>query len=235
MANKEKLGAKREEKSYQNENFISKCIQIFNEYYKIIYGVVIGILVIVCGTLAFNKFYLTPQSQTAAAKMLAPIEAFMKGDTISIQIALEGDDEDLGFLAIETDYSLTRTANTARYFIGLCYLKLNDKEEALPYLLKFKHKDDVYWHACQALIGDIYDDMGETDKAIKYYNNAVKGAKDPYHTPITLFKLGKIYERAENWTAALDSYKKIEKDFYQEYTHMEIDKFVENATLNAAK
>jgi tetratricopeptide (TPR) repeat protein len=235
MSNKEKLGAKKDEKLHQDENFISKCIHFFNQHYKIIYGVVIGILVIICANIALNKFYLTPRTQDASAKILIPIEYFMRGDSISIQIALEGDDENIGFLSIISDYSFTKSANTAKYFAGLCYLKLNDKEEALSYLMKFKHKDDIFWYASQAIIGDIYDDLGETNKAIKYYKNAVTKATDPYFTPITLFKLGRIYEREEKWKDAVDCYKEIEEKFYQEYMQMGIDKFVENAMLNTTK
>ena len=140
---------------------------------------------------------------------------------------LEGDDENDGFLTIISDYKLTKTANTAKFYAGLTYLKLNDKEEALNYLLQFKKKEDVLWYACQALIGDLYDEQGDESKAITYYKKAVKN-DDPYFTPINLFKLGQMYERSENWKEAAAAYKRIESDYYDQYQNMGVAKFAEN-------
>lgn len=235
MTNKEKLGAKKESTTQKNESFVAKTIAFFTKYNKIVYGVIIGILIIISGILAFNKFYLTPKSEKASLLILKPIEKFMMGDSTSVLIALEGDDEIDGFLTIAKGYSLTKTANTANYFAGLCYLKLNDKEEALNYLLKFKHKEDIHWYACQAVIGDIYDDLGDSKNAVKFYQKAVDGATDPYFTPITLFKLGQMYEREEKWEQALETYTRIEKEFYEEYLNMGVTRFMDRAKVKSGK
>lgn len=235
MTNKEKIGAKKESTTPKNQNFITKTVAFFNKYNKIVYGIVIGILIIISALLAFNKFYLTPKSEKASFLILKPIEKMMAGDSTSLLIALEGDDEMDGFLTITKGYSLTKTANTANYYAGLCYLKLNDKEEALTYLLKFKQKEDVLWYACQAVIGDIYDDMGDTKKAITYYEKAVDGDEDPYFTPINLFKLGQMYERDQQWQKALDVYTIIENDFYDQYTKMGVTRFVDQAKAKIGK
>ena len=92
----------------------------------------------------------------------------------------------------------------------------------------------MLWYAAQALIGDLYDEQGDETEAINYYKKAVKG-EDPYFTPISLFKLGQMYERSENWKEALKCYQTIEKDFYDQYTTMGVDRYLERATLNAAK
>lgn len=235
MTNKEKLGAKKKSTTPTNETFVAKTITFFTKYNKIVYGVIIGILLIITAILAFNRFYLTPKSEKASLLILKPIEMLMMGDSASVFVALEGDDEIDGFLTIAKGYSFTKTANTANYFAGLCYLKLNDKEEALKYLLKFKHKEEIHWYACQAVIGDIYDDLGETQKAVKYYETAVKGANDPYFTPISLFKLGQMYERDEKWEKAIETYTRIEKDFYDEYNNMGVTRFIDRAKAKAGK
>ena len=235
MTNKEKIGAKKESVTPQKKSFVAKTITFFTKYNKIVYGVIIGILIVITALLAFNRFYLTPNSEKASLMILKPIEKFMVGDSASVLIALEGDDEFDGFLSIAKRYSLTKTANTANYFAGLCYLKLNDKEEALKYLLKFKHKDEVHWYACQAVIGDIYDDLGDTKKALKYYESAVDGDNDPYFTPISLFKLGQMYEREEQWEKAIESYTRIEKDYYTEYANMGVSRFVDRAKAKLNK
>lgn len=234
MANTEKLGSKKEELAQENENFVTKTLSFFNKYQNIIYGIIIGILVIVLAILAFNRFYLQKKNAEASAQIVKPIEWFVQGDSASLNLALEGDGENDGFLDIASNYKITKTANTANYYAGLTYMKLGQKDEALEYLKKFKKKEDVIWYGCQALIGDIYDDNGDESKAISYYEKAVKG-EDPYFTPIALFKLGQMYERKGDWKKALDAYQTIEKDFYNEYNRMSIAQYVERAKSKVSK
>jgi tetratricopeptide (TPR) repeat protein len=235
MTNKEKIGAKKESATPAKENFISKTIVFFNKYNKIVYGVVIGILIIVLGLIGFNRFYLTPKTEKASMLILKPIDKLLLGDSVSIQLALEGDDEMDGFISIANSYSLTKTANTANYYAGVCYLKLNNPDEALVYLKKYKHKEDALWYACQSLIGDIYDDMGDTKKAIEYYEKSIDGNDDPYFTPANQFKLAQMYERDEQWQKALDIYTQIEKDFYDQYQSMGLARFADRVAAKLGK
>ena len=234
MANTENLGSKKNEQLQENENFLTRFFAFFSKYQNIIYGVIIGILVVILAILAFNRFYLQKKNAEASAQIVQPIHWFVQGDTASLTKALEGDGESDGFLDIASSYKITRTANTANYYAGLTYLKLGQKEDALEYLKKFKKKEDVLWYGCQATIGDLYDEQGDEAKAISYYEKAAKG-KDPYFTPIALFKLGQMYERQGDWKKALDAYETIEKDFYTEYNKMSIAQYAERAKANASK
>ncbi len=234
MANNENLGSKKTEQVAENENFVTKVLSFFNKYQNIIYGVLIGILVIILAILAFNRFYLQKKNAEASAQIVQPIHWFTQGDTASLKMALEGDGENDGFLDIASSYKITKTANTANYYAGLAYMKLGQKDEALEYLKKFKKKEDVLWYACQATIGDLYDEQGDEAQAISYYEKAVKG-EDPFFTPIALFKLGQMYERKGDWKKALAAYETIEKDFYTEYNKMSIAQYTERARANASK
>jgi len=231
---KNKKVEKKELEQQKKENFVTKIFKFFDEYNKIIYGVTIGLLLLVCALLALNKFYITPQNEKASALMTAPMEAMMKGDSLSLIIALEGDDENEGFLAIASSFGFTSTSNTAKYLAGLCYLKLNEPDEALRYLLKFKHKENVYWFAAQGLICDLYDDQGDLKKAIQYAKKAA-GSKDPYFAPVNLFKLGQLYEREEDWKNAVASYQTIQDKFYAEFQKMGVEKYLEKALINKNK
>ena len=234
MANTENLGSKKMEQTTENENFVTKVLSFFNKYQNIIYGVIIAALVIVLAILAFNRFYLQKKNAEASAQIVQPIQWYMQGDTASLNMALEGDGENDGFLDIASSYKLTKTANTANYYAGLTYLKLGKKDEAMDYLKKFTQKEDVLWYACQATIGDLYDDQGDEANAISYYEKAAKG-KDPLFTPIALFKLGQMYERKGDWNKALAAYETIEKDFYNEYNKMSVAQYTERARANASK
>jgi tetratricopeptide (TPR) repeat protein len=215
----------------KQEGFVAQIFNFFDQYNKVIYGIAFGLLVIVALLLAFNRFYIAPQSQKASKLMTAPIELMMQGDTLSLSKALEGDDENEGFLNVAASFKFTSAANTAKYFAGMCYLKLGDKEEALKYLLKFKQKEDIHWYGAQAIISDIYDDRGDMKNALKYCKKAAE-SKDPYHGPINLFKLGQLYEREGDWKKAAGAYESIQNKFYAEYQKMNIDKFLERARNN---
>ncbi len=234
MASNEKLGSKKTEQEGVNENFVTKLIAFFNKYQNIIYGIIIGVLVVVLALILFNKFYIQKKNGEASAQMTYPISMLMAGDTASLNLALEGNDENDGFLAIADGYKLTKTSNTANYYAGLCYLKLGQKEDALEYLKKFKKKEDVLWYGCQTLIGDLYDEQGDEATAIEYYQKAVKG-EDPYNTPIALFKLAQMYERQEKWNEAVATYEQIENNFYGEYTKMSVAQYAERAKAKAGK
>jgi len=226
---------KDEKKEHESqEGFVVRVFKFFDEYNKIIYGVAICLLVIVGALLAFNKFYLVPQSEKASALMTAPMGNMMKTDSLSLVKALEGDDENEGFLSIASSFKLTKTANTANYFAGKCYLGLGDKDEALKYFLKFKHKDDIYWFGAQAIISDLYDDQGDIKMAIKYCKKAAQ-SKDPYLAPVNLFKLGQLYEREENWAKAAETYQIIKDKFYTEFQKTGVEKYLERALLNKDK
>lgn len=234
MASNEKLGSKKTEQEEVSENFVTKTIAFFNKYQNIIYGVIIGILVVVLAIILFNKFYLQKKNGEASAQMSYPISQLMAGDSASLNRALEGSDENDGFLSIADGYKLTKTSNTAKYYAGLCYLKLGQKDEAMDYLKKFKKREDVLWYGCQSVIGDLYDEQGDEAAAVKYYEKAAKG-EDPYFTPIALFKLAQMYERQDKWNEAADTYQKIEDNFYAEYTKMSIAQYAERAKAKASK
>jgi Putative Zn-dependent protease, contains TPR repeats len=228
MASNEKLGSKKVENEEVKENFVTKTIAFFNKYQNIIYGVVIGVLVVILAIILFNRFYIQKKSAEASANMTYPISMLMAGDSASLNLALEGDDENDGFLTIADNYKITKTANTARYYAGLCYLKLGQKDEALDFLKKFKKKENVLWYGCQTLIGDLLDEQGDEAEAVKYYQKAAK-ADDPFNAPNALFKLGQMYERQEKWNDALNAYQKIEDNFYAEYNRMNIAQYKERA------
>ena len=231
---KKKKTEEKKEQGQHHEGFVVRIFNFFDQYNKIIYGIAIGLLLVVCALLAFNKFYLVPKSENASKLMSAPIEFMMKADSLSLVQALEGDDENEGFLSIASSFKFTKTANTAKYFAGLCYLKLGDKEEALNYLLKFNKRDDIYWYAAQALISDIYDDQGDLKNAIKYCKKSSE-SKDPFLAPVNLFKLGQLYEREEQWSKAVTAYQTIKNDFYAEFQKMSVDKYLEQALANKNK
>ena len=235
MANTEKLGTKQEIEGQENEK---KLVAFFKNNEKIIYGVLLGILVVVILIVALFRFIITPRNQKAAEAIMAPIEQYTlglsTGDSLTFATALEGNEETDGFLNIIDDYGSTKAGNTAKYYAALCYLQQHNYDEALDMLLQYKKKDQNVWYSAQMLIGDLYDEQDDVENAKKYYKHAIKGNTELV-APVAAFKLGMLYEREENWNEAYDNYKFIEEKFYNRYTQMGVAKYLERAKIKAGK
>ena len=235
MANTEKLGTKQEIEGQENEK---KLVAFYKNNEKIIYGVLLGILVVVILIIALFRFIITPRNQKAAEAIMAPIEQYTlglsTGDSLSFATALEGNEETDGFLTVIDDYGSTKAGNTAKYYAALCYLQQHNYDEALDMLLQYKKKDQNVWYSAQMLIGDIYDEQGDVENAKKYYKHAMKGNTELV-APVAAFKLGMLFEREENWNEAYDNYKLIEDKFYERYTQMGVAKYLERAKIKAGK
>lgn len=238
MSTKEKVGAKSDGTHSVNENVASKTINFFNRYQNLIYGVLIALLLIVFAIVAANKFYFEPKNESGTVALHACMTNYTEGvqrnDTTQLLAALEGDGTSDGFELIASSNKMTKIGNTAKYFAGMTYLALGDKDMALDFLKSFKKKDNVYWYSAQITMGDIYDDMGDNGNAMKCYQKAAKG-NNTYYTPNALFKLGQMYERSEKWNDAYNSYNKIKKDYYAEYESMGIERFLKHASIKAGK
>ena len=235
MANTEKLGVKQEIEGQENGK---KWLDFYKKNEKIIYGVLLGILIVIILIIALYRFIIIPRNQKAAEAIMAPIEQFnvglSTGDSLAFATALEGNEESDGFLTVIDDYGTTKTANTAKYYAALCYLHQHNTDEALEMLLKYKKKDDNVWYSAQMLIGDLYDEQGDVENAKKYYKHAIEGNTELV-APTASFKLGMLYEREENWAEAYDNYKFIEDKFYQRYAEMGVSKYLERAKIKAGK
>ena len=235
MANTEKLGTKQEIEGQENEK---KLVAFFKNNEKIIYGVLLGILVVIILIIALFRFIITPRNQKAAEAIMAPIEQYTiglsTGDSLSFATALEGNEETDGFLTIIDDYSSTKAGNTAKYYAALCYLQQHNYDDALDMLLQYKKKDNNVWYSAQMLIGDLYDEQGDVDNAKKYYKHALKGNTELV-APVAAFKLGMLFEREENWNEAYNNYQLIEDKYYERYTKMGVSKYLERAKIKAGK
>lgn len=234
MATTEKLGAKKSEKIEKKKKYFSQLIDFYNHNQRVLYGILIAIFVIIGAIIGFKKFYLEPQNKKASALMIDPIKLFAHGDTVSLRLALEGDDDIDGFETIASDFKMTKAGNTANYYAGLCHLQLGEKEDALEYLLKFKQKEDILWYHVQGVIGDLYDDMDDENSALKYYKKACE-SKSAFYAPIDMFKLAQFYESKDNWKEAYNLYQQIENEFYSQFQNMSVDKYMERARINAEK
>lgn len=189
---------------------------------KILIGLGIVALVVIA-VICFKSFYLTPR-QAEANDVIAPAEQMFMRD--SFQVALNGNEEVVGFLEIIDDYGSTEAGNVAKAFAGLCYKKLGNNEEAIKYLEKFSAKGNIVQPAILGAIGDAYWDMKNVDKAISYYKKAAS-ADNEMMTPVYNKRIAIAYMAQNQNDKAMEMLQSIEKNYPSYPEMMEVKKLIE--------
>ena len=131
-------------------------------------NIFIALAVIVIGVLAFmgyQKFIDAPNEKIAADELAFPKKHFDMATNTSVatdsiyMLGLEGADGKFGFLDIADQYGSTNAGNLANYYAGISYLNMNQYEEAITYLSKFKSDDETLGPIAKGAIGDAFADL----------------------------------------------------------------------------
>lgn len=205
------------------EEALGRSEQFIEKNSRIITIVVLVFVVVVLGYLGINRYFLEPREKEAQKQMFQA-ERYFEQD--SLTKALNGDGNNPGFLDIISDYSMTSSANLARYYAGISYLRLGDYSEAIKQLDKFKGRDKVV--AAMALIAkaDAMLELGQTAKAAGIYESAAKKYDNELIAPMALMKAGRTYELAGNNKKALEIYEKLFKNYPNTNDGRVVEKFI---------
>jgi tetratricopeptide (TPR) repeat protein len=182
---------------------------------KTIFGIIAVILLVVGGYFAFN-YYKNSQDAEAQPEMFQAVYYF---EADSLNLALNGDGNNLGFLNIIDDYKYSKAANLAHFYAGVCYLKQGSYDAAILYLEDFSADDLLVQARAYSLIGDAYMEKAEYDNAAKYYDKAANHEPNKFYSPTYLMKAALAYEKLNQNDKAKEAYSKIITEFFdsQEY------------------
>ena len=200
---------------------VSKTEQFFKENGKLIYGCVIGVLVIALAILAYNRFILQPKKVQATDQMARAEQWFLSGE---YELSLTGDDNDLGFEDIIKQYG-SKAGEAVYMYAGIAKLQTGAPEEAIQYLKKYDGKDPILLGKAQACIGDAYADLENYSEAINWYQKAAK-TSDNALAAAYLLKAGIAAEANGNQDKALSFYKEIKDKWGNAPEALEIDKYI---------
>jgi len=205
----------------------SKSEKFIEAYKNHIIIAVATIIVIVAAILGVRQYYFIPKEKDAQVAIF-PGESYLAAQ--QWDKALNGDGKDyIGFLGIIDEYGITKTANLAKAYAGICFYHLNKPEDALEYLKKYDAKDKVIAPVIQGLIGDCYVDLGKTEEGVKYFDNAASSASSDVLSPIYLKKAGVAYESLSDYANAKKSYQTIKDKYPNSQEASDIDKYIERA------
>jgi len=209
------------------EETLTKTEQFLEENYKpLLIG--LAVVVVLVGIFWLGRMYLGKKNEEAQAQMYQA-QKYLELD--SINLALNGDGNYLGFLDIAKEYKFTKAGNLARYSAGICNLHLGNYEEAIEYLEKYSKKDKVIGSIAIGATGDAWVELGDTEKGISKYLEAAAYADNSFNTPLFLMKAAELYELNGKYSDALKLYERIKEEYPTSTEGSSIDKYIARAKL----
>ena len=196
---------------------------------KAIIGAVVAVIIIVAGIVMYKNLYAAPREEKAQAALFKGQEYF---EADAFAEALNGDSIGYkGFLKVADEFSGTAAGNLANAYAGVCYAQLGKYEEAVKYLNKFSADDQLVSPALLGTMGNCYAQAGQLDKAAATLMKAADKADSQALSPIYLIQAGQIYEKLGKNSEAVNAYTLIKNKYFNSYQSMDIDKYIERASI----
>ena len=212
-----------------------------NNKNNITYGI-LGLFAIVLLIMGYNKYIRIPSEQEAYATIWHAEKHFNNNE---FSLALEGNEDFMGFLEIIDEYGSTNSGELAKYYAGICYFNIahNDTakeiadenyELAIEYLSKYSSNDLNVMPMAIGAIGDCYMELGDNEKAVSKYLKAANLNDNEFITPLFLHKAALTYSMINKHEKALELFKRIETEYHESFEANEIKKYIarEKAFLN---
>ena len=212
---------KAEERQQNVAEAVSKTEEFFKKYSNLIYGCVIGVLVIALAIIAYNRFILQPKKAQAVDQLAQAERWFEAGE---YELALTGDDNSLGLEDIIAKYG-SKAGQAVYLYAGIAKYRTGAYEEALSLLKKYNGSDPIMLGRAQACVGDTYVELGDYANAINWFEKAAKTTDNVFAAGY-LLKAGIAAEELGENAKALSFYKEIKDQYANAPEAMEIDKYI---------
>ncbi|MDB4902926.1 MAG: hypothetical protein JWQ63_2207 [Mucilaginibacter sp.] len=175
---------------------------------------------------AYQKFYIGPREIVASNQMHVAQDFWDKKDWDK---AINGDAGYPGFEKIIGDYSNTKAANLAYFYLGTAYLNKGEFRKAIDNLTNYRGDDSMVAAEAYGNTADAYVELKDYDKAGTYFKKAADKAKNKFLTPLYLKKLGLVYEAQNDYKGADEAYKKIKSEYPDSPQAQNIDEYIARA------
>ena len=174
-------------------------------------SVVLFAVIIIVGGVFFLRYMKNNKNDDAQSEIFQA-QYYFEQD--SLDLALNGDGRNLGFLSIIDIYGNTEAGNLANFYAGSIYLKLRDYASAVEHLSQFSSDDALVQSRAYALLGDAYMEQGNFSDAAGQYDRAASMADDKYFSPTYLMKESLAHEKMTDYQAAIAALDKIIDNYF---------------------
>ncbi|MEX2592738.1 MAG: tetratricopeptide repeat protein [Anditalea sp.] len=183
------------------------------ENVRFIAGIIVAVVLVIAGIL-FYQIHKANQNETAQGEMFQAVYYYEQD---SVELALNGDGVNPGFLQIIEDYSGTDASNLSHFYTGSIYLSQSNFQQAIDHLEEFSSDDFLVQAKAYSLIGDAYIELDNFNEAINAYQKAADYKENKYFTPKYLYKLALAYEEAGEIDRAIEAYERIENEYFESF------------------
>ena len=207
-----------------SDKIILKAQSFFQNFGRQIIIGVSAVVVVVGGFYAFKEFVTKPKEQKAS-ELLYKAQGYFSQD--SSNLVLNGDGTSKGVLYVISNYGGTKSANLAKYYAGVSYLKLGQFDKAIEYLKDFSTDAKQVQMVAYGCLGDAYAESGKKDDALDYYQKAGQTfEKDENASAEYLFRAALLSETIGKEDKALELYKNIKDKFPKTEKGSQVDKYI---------
>lgn len=210
MSKKREQEAKGDQRLENIEVSLTRTEQFILQYQKYIGAVVVVIAIGILGYFAYQNYYIKPKEAEAQQQMFVA-QRYFEAD--SLDKAIYGDGNALGFLDIADEFGMTKSGNLANYYVGISFLKKGDYGQAIDFLSEFNGEDHFVGPMATGAIGDAYMQLDEMDKAVTYYLSAADQNDNDLTTPLFLKKAGETYELLGKYDDAIKVYTRLNENY----------------------
>jgi tetratricopeptide (TPR) repeat protein len=169
-------------------------------------GMIFGVL----AYFGYKNYILEPKKQEAVEASFVAQQYFSQD---SLQLALRGDGNYLGFLDIADEYGGTPVGNLSNYYIGLIYLKQGNYQQAVDYLEEFDTDSYLLEPMKLGALGNAHTELDNFEAAADYFLEAANLRPNDLTTPRYLFKAGLLLEKTEQYPKAQEVFERLQDEY----------------------
>ena len=216
---------KKQAQTSEIDQSIAASVSFFEKFKKQIFTCGGILLAVIIAALLIHQFVITPRNERARQSIFLAQQQFQNGN---FEVALNGNEEGMGFLQVADKFGCTKTANLAHLYAGICYERLGKYEEAVAELEKYSSKGDAMISpAALAALGNCYAKLNDFKKAAETLMKAAEKADNNTLSPTFLIQAGQLYESLGEKDKARACYETIQKKYKESFEYSNVSKYLE--------
>ena len=196
---------------------------------KIVIGL-LGAIALIVGAYFGFRYWSGQQDDEAQKEMFQAVRYF---EADSLDLAMNGDGNNLGFKQIIDDYSMTAAGNLANFYAGSICLKQGKFQLAIFYFEDFNVDDQLVQARAYSLMGDAYMEQKKYEEAASYYNKAADEKPNKYFTPTYLMKAALAFEKSNQNEKAIKAYQRVIEEYFESTDYQNARKYKARLEGNA--
>jgi len=208
----------------KREDVVVKAKDFWTQYQKPLLTIIIVLVALIGGWYGYKNYIVAPK-ETEAQNAMWKAEQYFRED--SLNLALNGDKFNRGFLYIINNYGSTKSGNLAKYYAGVCYLRTGNFNKAVDNLNDFNTSVKQIQMMAYGALGDAYSELNKNDEAVNYYKKAANEfTDDATMSSEYLFRAALKLETLGKNNEALDLYKELKAKYPNTERGFSADKYI---------